>query len=85
MDSIKFTIIYIVTLLVPFWYVNQTWFWMLSVIGIFIAYFELGSYGEFGKTLSQRFWDASKRNKTIGIIGLSVFYIYLMCHLIFQI
>ena len=85
MDAFKFTAIYCLTLLLPFWFVNKGWFYLLLIFGLILACFEYASYQAFGKTLSQRFWDESKKTKILGIVALSVFYIFLLIHLIFQI
>lgn len=85
MDALKFTIIYIVTLLVPFWFVNKGLFYFFLIVGAVLGIMEYGSYLTYRKTLSQRFWDESERNKIIGISALSIFYVYLLAHLIFRI
>ncbi len=85
MDAIKFTIIYLVTILLPFWFVNKGFFYLFFVFGLVLAVMEYASYLGYHKTLSQRFWDESKKNRIIGVVALSVFYIYFISHLIFQI
>jgi hypothetical protein len=85
MNALKFTAIYVLTILIPFWFVNKGFFYFFLVTGLVLCFFEYASYLGYGKTLSQRFWDESRRNKILGIVALSVFYIYLIIHLIFQI
>ena len=85
MDALKFSIVYLLTILVPFWFTDSGLFPFFLAVGGLLGLFELSSYLKYRKTLSQRFWDSPSENKKYGIIGLSVFCIYLIIHFIFEI
>lgn len=88
--SLDFLVIggaFIVLLALPFYLVHlYLWFWFWLTLAVVLGIFELISLSKKGKTLSQTFWEWSRKNrkkKWLLFTVLMLFWLVLMFHLFY--
>ena len=91
-DAIKLIAVFLITLGIPALICGlMTWFWFWVAIASVLTIFEFSSKALTGKTMSKKWWvwkdkpTTKKRNVVMFIVGMVVFWTYLILHLLFEI